>query len=160
MTSLEDRLQDTEIALYTALRALQAQGGSVSVSELLNEHIPTASMPQCSKAEKQREWKRQPLWTSEDFVMWCEDQHQRFQTLPSTRLEAPFRGDKVEQTSAETSAVPTTSGMQDEHLSARAHPLSMPSEAVIQQLRHCQPPTVPNGTMAATHLGAWYDNYF
>lgn len=161
MTSLEDRLQETEKALYATLRALQAHSGGLSVPELLDGHIPTVPMPQRSKAEKQSEWKRQPLRTTDDFVAWTDEQHLRFGAPSNAKYDAARLEKHVdERYHAETPATLSTIAFHDEHLPARTHPLSTPSEAVIEQLRLCRPPTVPNDPMVTTYSGAWYDTYF
>jgi hypothetical protein len=69
MSSLERRLQETEDALYGALLALEAIGsiGSASTTTLAQRTL--------SKIEKQEEWARLPLGSSDQLAVWfCEKQ--------------------------------------------------------------------------------------
>ncbi|KAF2830535.1 hypothetical protein CC86DRAFT_162669 [Ophiobolus disseminans] len=162
MTSLETRLHDTERTLYAAVRALHANDGIASVLAFLDADIPTYPITPRSKVDKQSEWKRRPLQTSKDLVVWFEEQHQRIEDSLDTEVQVePPRGDPiVEQYGAETPTTSTTSKVQDERLAQHAHPLSVSSEAVMSQLRHSRPPLVPNGSSNVTNPAAWYDNYF
>jgi len=161
MTSLETRLRNTETALYALLCTLQAQGGTVSIPPLLDAEVPTSRRPQRSKAEKQSDWKRLPLRTSEDLGAWFDEQHRRFRSSSDIRQDvAPSRDRKFVPFSADTSLNVSASKVQDGGIPAHAQQRLVPSDAVMVQLRNCRPPTVPNGTATAATPATWADNYF
>ncbi|CAO2655831.1 Nn.00g046340.m01.CDS01 [Neocucurbitaria sp. VM-36] len=95
ITSLERRLQETEIALSATLFSLQEVKGF----EFLERNMISArSVPgrARSKAEKQNEWKRLPLQNSEHLAAWLRDKHNHDE-MPGAEqsifhLPRPFAG--------------------------------------------------------------------
>lgn len=158
MTSLENRLQETEIALYTALRALHTQVGDASA--VLATSDSWTSTHRRSKAEKLNEWKQSPLRTSQDLLVWFDQQHHSFESSTSVRQGEMHPKGAVDArmhtaTAAQLNAAEVS---EEQHSLARAQSPRY-SGALIEQLRSCRPPTVPNTTMA-THAAMWHENYF
>jgi hypothetical protein len=71
MTSLENRLQETEAALSAAMNALRGRG------EIGAIEAPVEGGVGRSKAERQKEWKRWPLGTGEEIGKWSVEKEQR-----------------------------------------------------------------------------------
>jgi hypothetical protein len=161
MTSLENRLQDTEAALYAALKTLHERDGHIGLANWPAESIsPALSTPQRSKAEKQHEWKRQQLQTGEDLVAWFAEKQQRI-AIAHENITAPFEHPPSDQLhSVEPSTIYTTPGPRALDFSAHAHPSSTPPVDVMEQLKSCKCPTVPNGSSSPTASNTWLKNYF
>lgn len=85
MNSLEDRLAETETALYSALTTID----SMSQNDTgLSQLVTTLSSPlshERSKIEKQDEWKRLPLRNGEQLQAWFEEKSR----LDSHRRHGP-----------------------------------------------------------------------
>jgi hypothetical protein len=164
MTSLEIRLQDTEAALYATLLTLREQGGIAPAPVDLNTQTATlpSSKPTRSKAEKQHGWKNLPLRTSEDLTAWFVEEQQHHTTSHSTRREfVPPRSTLIED--HQVAEAPTTasgSNLCRDQLSALDRAVSAPSDDVIERLRRCRPPNVPNTWFPAARSTAWSYDYF
>jgi hypothetical protein len=160
MTSLETRLQDTENALYAALLALHAHSHDAPGPALLEPEILTSSALPRSKAERQNEWKHRPLRTSQDLLEWFDQQNPQFESSTSTqRYKAKARDVPTTQVHAEAPIPLSTPRLQEERSQPAAARSQIIPKVLMEQLRRCQPPVVPN-TMVACHAATWCDNYF
>ncbi|KAF2445763.1 hypothetical protein P171DRAFT_272923 [Karstenula rhodostoma CBS 690.94] len=85
MNSLEDRLAETEAALYSALATIRPiNNDTVALHQLLtNVTDPVAR--ERSKIEKQDEWKRLPLRSGEQLDAWFEEKSRPDYHLQHTR---------------------------------------------------------------------------
>lgn len=156
MTSLETRLRDTEAALYATLRALQDQGDITLAPVHVDANVLETSKPQRSKAERQHEWKREPLQTREDLVAWLGAKQQQHANAHNIRPNAaPSRDLPME-------VYPSleTPDFQEDELLADGQPSPTPSSAVMEQLKKCTPPKIPNFSFSGTNPVAWLDSYF
>jgi hypothetical protein len=162
MASLETRLQDTEAALYSTLRALHDQRGITSEPlEIETDALPTQNHLR-SKAEKQHDWKQRPLRTSENIVAWFGGEQQRHTATNSTLCNAiPTTSTLAEIHSvADTLTIPTEFSSRAEEISAPARPVSTTPNNIIERLRNCKPPITPNTWRPETGTTAWTNNYF
>ncbi|KAH7396898.1 hypothetical protein DE146DRAFT_756586 [Phaeosphaeria sp. MPI-PUGE-AT-0046c] len=151
MASLENRLQETEIALHTALRAVNDQIGLATMSSHLEAARSFAPVFQHSKAEKQKSWRRQPLQTSEDVVAWFEERHIDAHNAASLQKHV------MDQARHKAH---TTSTIEYDHLPARGpSPFAPPSDAMAK-LSACKRPLAPNVPYSSASSTGWLDRYF
>ena len=161
MTCLEQRLQETESALSATLFSLQDVNGFDS----LERHIIDAGSPPGhtrSKAEKQNEWKRLPLQTSEDLKIWFREKH-----LSDELIEARRPDSHNSNSDVQPQKMQGIGGRYDDtpHITQRrahAQPeriLALESP-IIEHLKSCNPPIAPNTTGISFHSSQWHDNYF
>jgi hypothetical protein len=161
MTNLETRLHDTEAALYATLRALHHQR-SVTCDPIDIEIValPGERSPR-SKADKQHEWKQRPLRTSENIAAWFADE--QYDTSPDKNKCNPV---SLMTTSAdvhsiaESSTIRAASGPRAEEPSALARPIPSPPNNVIERLKSCKSPNVPNSWHQESGTAGWTDVYF
>jgi hypothetical protein len=137
MTSLENRLQETEVALLAAVNALQDRGGVDAIDFCAVNEV---SKVQHSKAEKQKEWKRLPLRTGEDLVAWSVE--------------------KQQQATIAHDATPPEYPRSDQHRNIVPSVSSKPTADVVEHLKSCRRPTIPNASCTPTTSTAWLENYF
>lgn len=151
MASLEERLQDTEIALDAALRSVTDQRGQGIVYYHLDTARNLAPAFQYSKAEKQRSWRQQPLRTSEDIVAWFEARQVNGHN--ATSPHSP----KIDQVQ---DGAHSASTVEDAHLPTRGpSPIAYPSDAMTK-LRSCKRPLTPNVPYNSARSTEWLDRYF
>jgi hypothetical protein len=158
MTSLENRLQDTEAALFTTLHALETQGNgdlsSLSFNSNGNVNCAMSPRPSRSKLEKQNEWRQQPLQKSEDLIAWFEERRK----VTPNRLAAPESSRDLAREPSNTSLMPR---LNSESAHGHAHlPPDAPPLDVAERLSSCSRPTVPNGFSSTAKPTAWLDCYF
>jgi hypothetical protein len=137
MTSLENRLQETEAALLAAVNALQGRGGVDAIDFCAADEV---SKVQRSKAEKQKEWKRLPLRTVEDLVAWSVEKQQQATIAHDTTPPEHPRSDQ------NRNIVPSVT--------------SKPTADVVEHLKSCRRPTIPNASYTPPTSTAWLENYF
>jgi len=157
MTSIEKRLQDTEAALYAALRTLHEMDGLRSLALNTDGAFKTESKPQRSKAEKQREWMQRPLQTSEDILAWFRDEQQP--STHSTRQDAKLAGEATAST-IHDSKTQTTSTMPSQFENQPSASSQVGPGAGMERLKACKPPSVPNASLSAGQPTSWLENYF
>lgn len=87
MNSLEDRLAETEAALYSALKAIDAMdhGGSHRIDQL-RVADRMSKIQERSKAERRDEWKRLPLRSGEQLQNWYEQKKSSTESQDQPRL--------------------------------------------------------------------------
>jgi hypothetical protein len=73
INSLEDRLAETEAALYSALTAIDSMSNDPAGLRRALVHVSGPVARERSKIEKQNEWKRLPLRSGEQLHAWLED---------------------------------------------------------------------------------------
>jgi hypothetical protein len=161
MTSLETRLHDTEAALYATLRALHHQrsitSGPIDVETVA---LPGRRFPR-SKADKQHEWKQRPLRTSENIAAWFADEQCNTSSDQNTCNPVSLTITSADVHSiAETSTIPAESGPGAKKPSALARPIPSPPNNVIERLKSCRSPNVPNTWHRERGTAAWTDVYF
>jgi hypothetical protein len=150
MTSLENRLQETEAALLAAMNALRDRGGIGAIEVPVDGGEKTS----CSKAEKQQRWKRWPLRSGEDLVAWCvEKEQQDVRARPEEPRSYQHRDGETSITHAVSDAGALDSSAHDHHFYASLGD-------VVEQLRSCKRPTAPNVSNSPTVSTAWLNNYF
>jgi hypothetical protein len=154
MTSLENRLQDTEAALFATLHALETQGNgnlaSLSFDSNRNVNRAMSPRPQRSKLEKQNEWKQQPLQKSEDLIAWFKERR----TVAHNRPAVP-------ESSRNLAREPSNTSLMLSLNSESAHlPPDAPQLDVAERLSRCSRPTVPNDFSSTASPTAWLDCYF
>jgi hypothetical protein len=160
MTSLENRLRDTEAALLSALRVLQDSGGTPSVQLHADDISKASSRAQRSKADKQNDWTRYPLQTSEDLLAWFRDASQSGANADNMGHDPAVGHERSSepQLAVQSSSTYPTPNPQDRAPSAR--PMYSNVGAALEKLRHCKAPTAPNVSRSAAISAAWLDNYF
>ncbi|KAF2025866.1 alpha/beta-hydrolase [Setomelanomma holmii] len=164
MASLENRLQDTEAALYDALRALQSQSRQEPSPLQLDLRNLVAPKVQLSKAEKQKEWEQYPLRTNEELSAWFAQYHGENTTtsepLGNVRWSTKQTQDGVEvdldmiSRSAVRGMSSTTTG----HRDTRTQPVAL--EDALTQLQNCRQPPAPNVLPPTITSTTWVENYF
>jgi hypothetical protein len=160
MTSLENRLQDTETALYATLCALETQGnvGSWPLDNT-NGGCEMIIKPQRSKLEKQNEWKQQPLQKNEDIIAWFEERRAAHNRLKVPALSQNLAEEQPSDAEPSTTfLVPSSKG---EPARRHAHqPPNPPQLDIEERLRSCRQPTVPNGSSLIASSTSWLSRYF
>ncbi|KAK7187261.1 hypothetical protein DPSP01_013021 [Paraphaeosphaeria sporulosa] len=85
INSLEDRLAETEAALYSALATINSvHNGTAGLHRLLTDASGPVARER-SKIEKQDEWKRLPLRSGEQLRVWFEEKSQSDHQLQHMR---------------------------------------------------------------------------
>lgn len=167
MTSLETRLAETETALSATMVVLQ-DSNSISA---VNSHLmgsSSASLGRArSKAEKQDEWKRLPLQTSEQLIAWLQTQRP-CDTAPSKvgmlppQNRPPFHSRKTWSINylrdGDTSVSPVSAGTQ--HALNLTRSTSITPMSSQDRLKECAPPIVPNASNSPSYSSQWRENYF
>jgi hypothetical protein len=127
ISSLERRLQETEEALYGALLALEATGsiGSATSTIPLQQTL--------SKVQKQEEWHRLPLKSSEQIIVWLREKQKRHpdDDLQSAQKHPPPRPDTIRR--ASSSAPPR------HEQTPAAMPQQLPSELACTEEQREEP---------------------
>ena len=160
MASLERRLADTESALLASLLALQDQNGFLLVDHYVGRNLALSSKQERSKADKQDEWERFPLRTRGEMHAWLhaqpsydeDDMRGAVPPLPPLR-----RAKKQMNGNAAISLISTAN---DRELRVTSESTSTSQPTIQEQLKRCDPPTVPNNVRNSWCLAPWYDSYF
>jgi hypothetical protein len=163
ITSLENRLRDTEAALYSALRALQDLSGDTPSIQLHADDMSKAfSRAQCSKADKQNDWTRHPLQTSEDLLAWFRDASQSDGNVRDAGRDPTVTSERSSgiQMAIESPITYLIPHPQERTPSIRPQPIHTNGGASLEKLRDCQAPTAPNVSGSAATSTVWLDNYF
>jgi hypothetical protein len=162
MTSLENRLRDTEAALYSALRALQDMGGTPAVQLHAEDISKASSSSQRSKADKQNDWTRLPLHSSDDLLAWFRDASQSDANVrdagrnPTVASERPLETQLATESSITRSIPNSHEGTPSIH----TRPIHSIVGAALEKLRDCKAPTAPNISRSAATSTVWLENYF
>jgi hypothetical protein len=82
INSLEDRLAETEAALYSALTAIDSMANDAAGLRRALVHVSGPVTRERSKLEKLDEWKRLPLRSGEQLHAWFEDKARSDCRLP------------------------------------------------------------------------------
>lgn len=151
MAGLEDRLQETEIALHAALRAIHDQTGVAIMSTHLDIARKSAPAFQYTKSEKQKSWRRQPLLTSEDLSAWLQERQVDVHHAASHR---DYVGGQARHTTH------TTSTIEHDQLPARDMSPSAPPSDAMAKLSTCKRPLAPNALHSTASSTEWLDRYF
>jgi hypothetical protein len=157
MTNLENRLHDTEAALYSTLSALKCHGVEDSFSLDTAGSLAAPERLQRSKAEKQAEWKQQPLQTKEEIMAWFRERDALTHNISDTAL--PDINPGTQTTEAE---LPILNMDEGGYQGAHTQPLLVdmsPADA-IQRLQDCRCPVVPNSSGSDDNAAAWRYCYF
>lgn len=162
MISLENRLQDTEVALYTALRTLHDLSGTPSMRLHADDISIASSRAQRSKADKQNDWKRQPLQTSEDLLAWYRDAHRHGANpqYASHDTASTMERSLETQLAAESSLTYPRPNPRGTSPSVHSQPSHFDTGAALGKLRDCRAPTAPNASRSAASSTTWLANYF
>jgi hypothetical protein len=167
MSSLEKRLQETELALYVALSTLEGKEGIDSAAEPQLQQSANPAWRQLSKLEKQKEWTRLPLNSKEQLAVWfrekkraghhTETQDERLLNSELTSFTSPDeRGTGVcGHTSRAGKKIPRQS---EQTPLAVSRQQQIDSRTTSEQLREFQVPGVPNN--ARNELSGPWQNYF
>jgi hypothetical protein len=157
MTSLENRLHDTEAALYSTLSALRGHGIDDFKGPVSAGNMYPAERPQRSKAEKQAEWKQQPLRTKEDLLAWFQERQAGAHNDQDIALPAMNPDLQIAETE-----LPTLN--MDDGNEQRAYMQTLTTDMspvdVIERLKQCRRPVVPNNSASDGNDTAWLDCYF
>ena len=169
MSNLERRLQETELALYGALAALEEKESigieSLAVPQL--KQSTTLGWRQLSKIEKQEEWTRLPLDSKEQLAIWFRDKQRAFHDT-ETQEEHPLSCELTSFASPDgrgkgvcghNSRAGTNIPRQPEHPpSVVLQRQQTNSGSNIEQLRGFQVPVVPNSVH--NKVSSPWQNYF
>jgi hypothetical protein len=123
--------------MLAAVNALQGRGGVDAIDFCAADEV---SKVQRSKAEKQKEWKRLPLRTVEDLVAWSVE--------------------KQQQATIAHDAAPPEHPQNNQHRNVEPSVTSKPTVDVVEHLKSCRRPTIPNASYTPTTSTAWLENYF
>ena len=154
MSSLEKRLQETELMLYGALVALEENGMLACVT------VPPPASHQLSKVDKQDEWNRLPLRSTQQLDVWYREK-QRTGYRCETREEHLSSSDDGRGTKVSGNGA-CAAGTVPMHL--EKSPAALPrqqhlnSGITTQQLSRTAVPNISN--YATSETSTLWRNYF
>ncbi|EMD93363.1 hypothetical protein COCHEDRAFT_1170973 [Bipolaris maydis C5] len=135
--ALEERLAATETALSATLIAIRNSAAEHNIDAHLKGVDSNSSLRQRSKAEKMEDWKRLPLQTRDQLMVWLQAQENEglaATTAPQTNYDEPTPELQI-------------------------HPTALP-RTVLEHLETCNQPTVPNRLDCSPDSRRWTENYF
>lgn len=167
ITSLEQRLQETETALSASLGSLQ-ESKEFGLLERNMAKASSATQQARSKAEKQDEWKRLPLQNSRHLAAWLQEKYHCDEISQSeqskSQLPRPDIGPqnarkrrRLREETATASVIPKVDQRRGHEQTDRTLASDRHS---LERLRNCDPPMVPNISIISSYSTKWYDNYF
>jgi hypothetical protein len=135
--ALEERLAATETALFASLMAIRSQ----AAEDLIANHLPSTMFDtpsrQRSKAERLADWRRLPLQTRDQLMVWLRAQEDE-------NLAAAAAPQIDDSRSIPDNQVRT----------------AVPSKTILELLATCSEPTVPNSLGCSPGSRQWTENYF